>query len=317
MTEHQPSDDLIARVLAGEGTAAESAAVERWAASSTEARASLDRLRQAWASPAEPPGWDVDRAWTVVSARIESGDHPIEVIPIPRAKPTIALAWRIAALLAVVVGVGFAWRALGSPEAAFVTAAAEVRAGTLDDGTVVVLEVSARFEQRRTVRLEGEAWFAIAPGAGAPFTVDAGDYRVRDIGTAFSLRARHADSLEVAVVEGIVLVEREAGGSDTLRAGAVADFGAGGSGVMRAGATAAAVAGWRDGAFEFTAVPAGQVVARLAEWHGVALSVADPAVAARAVTVTLPANSLDDALDVLSVLLGVGIDRRDGSIVLR
>lgn len=321
MTDQQPTDDVIARVLSGEATGDEAAAVERWAAGSPERQALLARLREAWVPRGEPGGWDLDRAWGRVAAKVESGDHPVEIIPIPGAPRWSTTVLRIAALVVVVVGIAFAWRTLQGGGAEYATAAGEVREVVLSDGTTVVLapgsrlRVPARFGRDRTVRLEGEGWFSIATESG--FMVETGRYRVRDIGTVFTLRSRHGDSLAVVVLEGAVVVHREVAAEDTLHAGTVAEFAGDSTVALRQAADPAALVGWRHGALEFDNAPASQVAARLSEWHGVTVAIADPLLASRPVTVTLPTASLDEALDVLALLLGTTIDRGDGSIVLR
>lgn len=323
MTEPHPSDDLIARVLAGEATAEEAAAVERWAAADPSHRTSLARLREAWTARASSGDWDVDRAWARVSVQVESGEHDVDVISIPRASSPFTTAWRIAAALLVVVGAVFAWRTLGGTGTTFATAAGEVRQVALDDGTAVILaplsrlEVPSRFARNRTVTLEGEAWFDIATAGGPSFTVRAGGYQVRDIGTSFTVRTRHADSLAVVVVDGIVLVTHGSATTDTLHAGTAAEFTAGEPAAIRVVPDAAARAAWRSGALEFTAVPASRVAARLAEWHGTTIRIADARLADRPLTVTLPTDDLAEALDVLALLLGVSIERSDGVIVMR
>lgn len=65
------------------------------------------------------------------------------------------------------------------------------------------LRVSLRDRTRR-VRLEkGEAWFKVAHDRARPFIVEAGDVRVRAVGTAFSVRVRDGGA-DVLVTEGVV-----------------------------------------------------------------------------------------------------------------
>jgi len=95
------------------------------------------------------------------------------------------------------------------------TAIGEIRQMPLADGSRVTLDtlsrVSVSYEPTtRLVRLEsGEALFNVAKDPGRPFVVQAGDTRVRAVGTAFIVR-RHADgAVEVTVTQGTVDVWRE------------------------------------------------------------------------------------------------------------
>lgn len=323
MTDHQPSDELIARVLAGEATAAESAEVARWVDASPDHRVTLERLGWVWRDRPAGPAWDVDRAWARVAAQVERTDHDVEVIPIPRAPAWTTTAWRMAAALVLVVGVTFAWRALSGGPTEIATGPGEVRELMLDDGTAIVLAPNSRlrvprgYPGTRLLALEGEASFAVGADADTPFAVEVGRYTVRDIGTEFTLRSRTGDSLTVAVVEGAVLVSTTAGTSDTLHGGDIGAFGAGAVTRRDDPAVLADAISWRGGSLAFTATSASVVVGRLAEWHGVAVELADSSLGDRPLTVTLSTDSLDEALDVLALLLDVEVERRGESFVLR
>ncbi|AMR31551.1 hypothetical protein A0256_08985 [Mucilaginibacter sp. PAMC 26640] len=87
---------------------------------------------------------------------------------------------------------------------------------TLTDGSVVwlnsgsVLKYGADFgKTTRTVYLEGEGFFEIAPGKkDIPFLVHTKNYIVRDIGTRFNLKAYPNDPyFETAVVNGEISIE--------------------------------------------------------------------------------------------------------------
>ncbi|NOW94441.1 FecR family protein [Mucilaginibacter sp. SG564] len=86
----------------------------------------------------------------------------------------------------------------------------------LTDGTLVWLNAGSKLnyntdfgKKNRTVYLEGEAFFEIAPGKKTiPFIVNTKNYTVRDIGTKFNLKSYSNDSFfETTVVKGEVSVE--------------------------------------------------------------------------------------------------------------
>jgi transmembrane sensor len=90
-----------------------------------------------------------------------------------------------------------------------ITQIGEVRQVPLADGSTATIntasKVAVRFEKKeRLIRLaEGEAWFRVAHDKSRPFIVEAGDVRVRAVGTAFSVRRRNG-SADVLVTEGVV-----------------------------------------------------------------------------------------------------------------
>ncbi|WP_176695975.1 FecR family protein [Phenylobacterium immobile] len=100
---------------------------------------------------------------------------------------------------------------LPSPTEIYSTGVGEKRTVTLSDGSTVDLNaqtrmtVSFRHGERRVSLPEGEAIFDVAKDADRPFTIDAGRYAVRVVGTQFDVRNR-PEGLSVAVSRGIVEV---------------------------------------------------------------------------------------------------------------
>lgn len=98
---------------------------------------------------------------------------------------------------------------LTTSRSAFSTAVGEVRRVPLADGSTATVNTASRITvaleaKRREIQVEdGEAWFEVAHDTKRPFVVEAGDVRVRAVGTAFSVR-RHTDGVDVLVTEGTV-----------------------------------------------------------------------------------------------------------------
>jgi len=122
---------------------------------------------------------------------------------------TWAMYGAIAASLAVMAGTWFGPLLAGDP--ALETAQGELRRLPLADHSVVNLNSASRVSVKytdtgRQVELQqGEAWFEVARDKAKPFVVEAGDVRVRAVGTAFSVR-RYGNGAEVLVTEGKVEV---------------------------------------------------------------------------------------------------------------
>jgi transmembrane sensor len=91
------------------------------------------------------------------------------------------------------------------------TSRGEFRRVALADTSVASINSSSRIEVRLTrekrqiTLVKGEAWFEVAKDKSKPFVVEAGDVRVRAVGTAFGVR-RFKDGAEVLVTEGTVEV---------------------------------------------------------------------------------------------------------------
>ncbi len=124
-------------------------------------------------------------------------------------RPLAVAAFAMAAclLLALWPSLQIRWRADA------VTATAEIKTLTLSDGSRVTLApdtalaVTLSPNGRQVELLRGEAFFQVSRDPDRPFTVLAGEASARVLGTAFNMR-RHADTTEVSVAEGSVLVSR-------------------------------------------------------------------------------------------------------------
>jgi transmembrane sensor len=126
-------------------------------------------------------------------------------------RPRLLLA--IAACLVLVVGCGalLVWR-LTATEQVFATGIGRIQAIRLADGSHMELNTSTKVHAdvraaRRTVTLEsGEAYFDVVHDDRHPFTVYAGNRRITDLGTKFSVY-RNGDDVRVLVREGRVQVD--------------------------------------------------------------------------------------------------------------
>jgi len=133
-----------------------------------------------------------------------------------RAPPATAKATRWAAAAAIIAGFAMSfmmWQSYSRTHLA--TAKGEIRKDSLADGSYVTLDtrsrISVQFEpETRIVRLEsGEALFEVEKDSARPFVVQAGDVRIRAIGTAFVVRRGSDNEVEVTVTKGVVSVWRE------------------------------------------------------------------------------------------------------------
>jgi transmembrane sensor len=324
---HSMSPELLARYLAAEATPEERAAVEAWAAAADANRRELGLLRSAWQG-APPTAWDVDRAWQRVASQL---DAPV-VRELPRHAPALRRVLQLAAAVLVVAGVGFAWRTLRRMSVVasqvFATAAGEQREVDLPDGTHVSLAATSTLRVNagygapdRRVELTGEAIFSVRHDETHPFEVRAASALVRDIGTTFSVRARAGDpGVRVAVLDGIASLRDTTAGPGTAVRLSARDVGlllASGPVEVRHDVAVQSLVSWRDGRLTFEDAPLGSVLAELSAWFGTPFRVADTALARRRLTATLSTTSIADALQVLSLSLGVHTEHAGDTVIVR
>jgi transmembrane sensor len=186
--------DWLARVDRGLDRQ-EEAAFAQWKAEATEHRITFLQLRAVW-----------QRADRVGTARQVMS-------PARRMWPKRPLAAAaIAAGLAICAGLGLAYWIQNAPVQRFETAIGSQRSLKLADGTRVELNTNTLIHASmasgtRTVRLDrGQAYFDVVHDARHPFVVIAGNRRITDLGTKFSV-LRDGDRVVVVVKEGQVRVD--------------------------------------------------------------------------------------------------------------
>jgi ferric-dicitrate binding protein FerR (iron transport regulator) len=165
---------------------------------------------------------DVDKAWNNLNHRIEAEKT---VIPIRRQSLMPAFL-RIAAMVIIVAGLGWLMFEVAAPEKVTVTASMDEKniEVLLADGSKVYLNRDSKLiypetfgRNNRKVTLKGEAYFDIAPDASHPFIIDAGNARVRVLGTSFSVITDNKDNeVEVFVTTGTVMLTSNDGSESMM-----------------------------------------------------------------------------------------------------
>lgn len=187
----------------GEWHAEERREFERWLVADSRHRQAFLALQQAWNCA------DGLTAWRPADGSVD----PRVLLRAVRPRQRISQPWAIAAAVSAVaiLVASVSWLALNPRDTtAYHTNVGEYRRLVLDDGSLLQLntntEVKVSLEPAvRSIRmLKGEAHFDVAPNKQRPFRVTAGRTLVTAVGTAFTIRMRENDEVEVLVTEGSV-----------------------------------------------------------------------------------------------------------------
>jgi len=172
---------------------------------------------------------DVDRAWKSLNSRlIKNGHNSIESSV--RISPFRTTLFRIAAAALLLISMGTAAIFINNPgilsKKDTVVALNDQKNVliSMPDGSKVYLNRNSTFayrknfgKHRRDVTLSGEAYFEIAPDASKPFIIDAGNAKVKVVGTSFNVITNNSESaVEVFVKTGKVVVSDNSG-SQTIQ----------------------------------------------------------------------------------------------------
>jgi transmembrane sensor len=321
--EHQEMDTAtLLRHAAGTTDASEAAAVAAWAARHPAHQRQLDCVVAAWRASLADDTPAPASGWGRIAARIAA--------PAPRVRPLRrGSTWllRAAAITLLLAGatVFALYRASDSPPmvqqlASWTTAPGETRVVALPDGSQATLGPSSALHLTdgfmsgmRRVDLRGTALFSVQHDATRPFAVATGDVLTTVLGTEFVVRAYTGDeSIDVAVINGRVSVA--AATAAELAAGDHAQIE---SGVVRVGrGSAAPLLAWRERRLHFDDATLRHVARELERWYDIDVVIADPSVAERRVTMSMPAADLSEVLTLLEASLAVSIQRDGGRAII-
>lgn len=249
---------------------------------------------------------------------------------ITRPQFTAALA---SAALFLIAGVIFV--TIAAPKPDYATEIAEIRALTLDDGSVVTLgakssvDVTFSDTERRVMLLAGEAFFEVEKDPARPFFVEANDTIVRVVGTKFDVR-RGAGNVRVSVLEGLVEVNtisrtnrmpasvQEASTQHMLTAGQRLVSVAKGDLTSLEVVQTEDVAPWRNGRLVYVEARLSDVVSDLNRYYDGEIRLGDEAVGELEFTAALRTNQIENLIFNMSYSLPVEVVRdRENRIILK
>lgn len=263
-------------------------------------------------------------AWEIIpgAARLAAANDP--AAPARERGQRAAMAIAASAALVVAVGGIGAWLAR---DPVYATRPGEQQVFTLSDGSRVALNTGSHLvvdfsKDERRVRLErGEAMFEVTKNPDRPFIVQAGEERVRVLGTTFTVR-NDGKKVAVVLVEGRVEVTRET--PRQPRPVPVAVLAPGERLTVRADAGAAidhprveAVTAWRRGEVMFDETPLLDAAAELNRYGGTQVQVGDPALAALSLSGVFQTHDPAEFARVAAELYDLHADREGDRIVLR
>ena len=193
---------------------------------------------------------------------------------------------------------------------------------TFSDSTQIELNTNTAVRYRmttaeRVVWLEkGEAWFHVAHDAKHPFTVIAGNHRVRDVGTEFVVR-RGAGATDVALLSGRATLSTDGAQTAMLVPGDEAVATRDSMAVTRKTPQELAdELGWRRGVLVFRNTRLADAVAEFNRYNATKLVIADPSIADVKVSAEVKTQNYEGFLKLAQTVLDLRIDREGNDILI-
>ena len=271
--------DWVARIDRAGDDAAVHAELEAWLGDDVRRRGAYFRAQAAWAMLDRASVLGVGQGFES-AADVESGSQPSRR----------RMLWGGGAMAAA-VAVGVAGMSgldlFSSPDQRIETALGEIRRVPLRDGsfaavnTETMLDVRLKPDVRRIALAHGEAWFQVAKDRERPFIVEAGDVRVKAVGTAFAVRRTHS-GVDVQVTEGVVEVWRSDDAANKRVVGEGARIFVGGATgpapeVVAASAEIDRALSWRSGQLVFDGDTVVAAAAEFNRYNRIKIAIADAA----------------------------------------
>lgn len=177
----------------------------------------------------------------------------------------------------------------------------------LPDGTTGMLNsgshlsYSLPFANNRQVKLEGEAWFEVKKDKDHPFEINAGNSKVKVLGTSFNLSAYPSENyVEVVLQEGKVeFADKEHDKKITLLPSERLVFQNGD--INKTKTDPAKYNAWTEGKLVFRGDPMSEVARRIERWYNVKVTLADSELVKYSFRGTFEDDTIDEVLKFLAM----------------
>lgn len=214
MDPYEHIEELIAKHLAEETSAAEEKALYDWMANSESNQlyyAEMKAIHEVTEKTGIHQTINLNAAWTKFSKTLEEPETKRTVV-----KKFSTSFFSKAAIFIGILTLGYTLYYLLYPNEEQVVLSSSntaVQNNTLSDGTFVSLYPSSSIsysssfnKKNRELQLSGEAYFHVKHNADLPFIIRTGDVFIKDVGTTFTVKANPSDSAIIVVVtEGEVI----------------------------------------------------------------------------------------------------------------
>lgn len=225
--KHIDSDHLMGKYLSGEAVPEEIRWLEKWVLKAEENKKRFNAIRQTWAltnKTIKASDINIDAEWSKLQSRMDEFDNS-KVIAFTEKRKSF-IGFKIAAAVVVLISLSFVLYYLFSgSNTEQIVAHESIEVKTLPDGSQVTLNHHTKLsyaiknsEDKRVVKLEGEAFFDVEQDTKRPFIIETDLAKVEVLGTSFSVNSRKENSvIEVVVETGKVAFKAQGNQIDLVR----------------------------------------------------------------------------------------------------
>lgn len=318
-------DDLIAKVLAGEASREEVDLLEGWMDETPDNRMYFEQTENLFAQVDNfklENKVDTAKAWEKLNTRISESET--KVIPLFKRPNSLRIAASIVllAVLGLILNYVFDNTA---PEPVMLSAKTKVLEQKLPDGSTVTLNKNTEIayvvnkKNVRQVKLKGEAYFEVVHNEEVPFEITIGDVVIKDIGTAFNVKALPGSNIiEVWVESGEVQFYSESSKGLTLVKGEKALYDKTTKQFTKSIPNPVEnTISYKSRIFQFRENTLREVLAQVNEVYGTSIRLSDERLGNCRVTTLFNNEDLETLLSIIAETLDLEIERSGDVITLK
>lgn len=281
--------------------------------------------------------YNADKAWEKVRARILANEEKASVSnavlikPVKKSHITRYAVSAAAAVMVIVFGLVSLLQDDKVEMTKYATGLSLSEPGDLPDGSVVILNSNTtlnfptEFEKDiREVSIFGEAFFEVKPDPDKPFIIHASGLDIKVLGTSFNVEAYPGrDYVKVTVNTGKVLVypsgtpaQKVTSEGKFLTAGEIATYSQK-SGILVKGVNDDLnVLSWKTGVLTFRETRLADVFKAFEEKYQKQFVIEDSSLLNQRLTARFENQSLDDALETLSLIFNIKFENKERHIMV-
>lgn len=331
MKSSQNYIDLIVKYLSGEINHNEIPRFESWMGEKTANRILFNEYKKVWESlgkVADTSGIKVKDEWKKLKGSMKESwaDRLIRNKPATVKNFTFYLV-RIAAILVIGLFLGITGilmhRNLGYTS--YVTDETTLTAQLTDGSQVTInsgssLQMPRKFRNdRRTIKLDGEAYFEVTPDPARPFIINTGKIEIKVLGTAFNVSAYKKDNtIEVVVNTGQVALTKDGITTERiiLKPGNRGIFDKSDQSLKLSLNVDPNYLSWKTRQLVFNDKPLEEIILTVNKLYHSNILITDDSLKKDRITASFNNQSLDAVLNVLAATLDLDIRESDGNIIL-
>lgn len=310
-------DDLLVKHLLRETTPEETRAVEEWLAAAPDNRHYYEQLQLIWEkslhltpSTLMETENDTEHAWQTLRNRLHKPARPKPVIPLP---------WAVAIAAAILLPILMLILWPVAPKMQTLSSNNSIINDTLPDGTTVTINKHSTLTRparagKRTVHLQGEAFFQVAKDKDHPFELTSNGINITVLGTSFNVRT-DSISTDVAVETGQIRVANLLD-TITLNAGESITLTAKDHKLQKHSTPAAIHNYYHPNLFQFQETPLPQLVETLQDAYNTRIILGDPSLNSYKFTGTFRNESLLRIVNVVAKSLQLKDTTNGDAIIL-